>query len=1305
MTGWLKSTAGKLLKTLHRAGSRHQKKAPGPKPKETGVTDSFSVGIHFEAFEPRILLSGSGEAGLADNALQNSSELSQNAIEMESFAFHEPSSHSETDSLNLINIPEESSSGSPTNSVQGTTQESFTTGDLPGSTSLVETGATPSANELLTDDLTGDNVDTLTALDTLQQDMAESVKRHELILVDAGAADHQQLVDDLLANPDEERHIEVFVLDSDRDGVAQISELLAEYRNLDAVHIVSHGTDRAVKLGSAWVYGDNLNGYGTEIAGWKDSLADGADLLFYGCDLAGGEEGRVLLDAFGLLTGADVAASVDDTGHSQFGGDWDLEYTTGPIEATLPLSAALQENWNGLLNTFTVTNTNSGGLGSLRRAINDANGLAGPDTIQFNIPLNDPNHVYYQDDGIAGSLSVIATTTLADGAIADFDPDYPGTPFSWYTIQLVNALPAITGRVVLDGTSQLAFDGRSGLENPVIELDGSMAGGADPNGLTLEAGNSEVRGLAINRFADDGIEIEFGNLNRIAGNHIGTDVTGTIALGNVWGINIKTAGNVIGGTTAADRNVISGNTGEGVYIFTETAQDNTIIGNYIGTDAAGTGALGNGSHGIYFAEFPFESPDNNTIGGINPGEGNIIAFNNGSGVALFPTTGIGNAIIGNSIHSNQNLGIDLGENGITANDPGDSDSGANGLQNYPVLASALTDDLKITVNGTINSTASTTFRIEFFASSVEDGTGYGEGETYLGFTTVDTDAAGDAAFRTTFSAAVPAGHFITATATSPGGNTSEFAANADVLAGDSDGDGLWDVEEDANTDLDGDPSTNSGPDTDGDTFVNYLDNDDDGDGILTSAENADPNSDGDPRDAVDTDLDGQPDYLDGPTGGSSGMVASEQKISSTTGGLNATLDDDDNFGAAVAAIGDLDGDGVVDIAVGAKLDDDGGTDRGAVHILFLNADGTVKAEQKISNTTGGRTGVLNDGDHFGCDVTGIGDLDGDGINDIAVGANYDDDGGTDHGAVYVLFLNADGTVKAEQKISNTTGGLTATLDLGDWFGRAVTGMGDLDGDGLNDIAVTAVRDDDGGSNRGAVHILFLNADGTVKAEQKISDTTGGLTTTLGNNDWFGAGVGSIGDLDGDGTSDIVVGAEQDDDGGADRGAVHVLKLTSGTPGPPVITGRETVDSDTDGQIDRIRITTTEALNDDFLDLNVTVEGYTVTGYSTDIANDNIFYVDLVESGTPDTGATPTVTLTANTFLGDADGNSIAVDNNWLDANWQSRARLTFDNTDQTTDDLVDFPLLVTIDKSKLPSLDLSSTVGADVRFTDAFTGQ
>ncbi|MBL8745195.1 MAG: FG-GAP repeat protein [Phycisphaerae bacterium] len=275
-----------------------------------------------------------------------------------------------------------------------------------------------------------------------------------------------------------------------------------------------------------------------------------------------------------------------------------------------------------------------------------------------------------------------------------------------------------------------------------------------------------------------------------------------------------------------------------------------------------------------------------------------------------------------------------------------------------------------------------------------------------------------------------------------------------------------------------------------------------------------------------------------------GTVLMRSVISDAAGGFEGVLDNNDQFGRAVASLGDVDGDGVDDLAVGAVLDDDGGADRGAVWVLFMNSDGSVRAEQKISSTDGGFSGALDNGDRFAMSVAGLGDLDGDGVVDLAVGARGDDDGGTNRGAVWVLFLNSDGTVRGHQKISSLFGGFTGVLRTGDGFGSSLAAMGDLDGDGRSELAVGVILYDDGGLDRGAVWVLFLNADGTVRAEQKISSTDGGFGGPLANGDQFGTSVAALGDVDGDGVRDLAVGAAFDDAGGTDRGAVWLLFMNA-----------------------------------------------------------------------------------------------------------------------------------------------------------------
>lgn len=310
-------------------------------------------------------------------------------------------------------------------------------------------------------------------------------------------------------------------------------------------------------------------------------------------------------------------------------------------------------------------------------------------------------------------------------------------------------------------------NGRIGVQ--VFTVANTIIGGTTPSARNVVSGHSQY-GINVSASGRTGIQIQ--------GNYIGTDASGTIALGNVdAGISFGGAlGGVIGGVVSGARNVIAGTSGasqvsgNGIGLFGVFLDGTLVQGNFIGTDASGTAPLGNATNGI--------SADTRDviIGGTEPGAGNVIAFNRGKGVEVKLGNDI--AIRGNSIHSNGLLGIDLGGfnmDGVSINDPGDADTGPNFLQNYPLLTGASSTGATTTVRGVFNSVANTTFTLDFYSNSQRKPTGLSEGQTYLGASSVTTDANGNASFNIMLPVATPAGHYITATATDPMGNTSEFS--------------------------------------------------------------------------------------------------------------------------------------------------------------------------------------------------------------------------------------------------------------------------------------------------------------------------------------------------------------------------------------------------------------------------------------------------------------------------------------------------------------------------------------------------
>lgn len=188
--------------------------------------------------------------------------------------------------------------------------------------------------------------------------------------------------------------------------------------------------------------------------------------------------------------------------------------------------------------------------------------------------------------------------------------------------------------------------------------------------------------------------------------------------------------------------------------------------------------------------------------------------------------------------------------------------------------------------------------------------------------------------------------------------------------------------------------------------------------------------------------------------------------------LAEKLDAGDEFGSGLSVY-DLNGDGNTDILCGAPGDDDQNEDYGAAYVLYRNNNKEITSIQKYSRLEGDFSGFMNAQDDFGISIRGIGDLDQNGYNDLAIGAPGDDDGGLDIGAVWILFLRPDGTVKNEKKINRLEGNFDGDINFQDNFGKRIATVGDLNGDGTIDIISGSVLDDDGGTDRGAAFTVFI----------------------------------------------------------------------------------------------------------------------------------------------------------------------------------------------------------------------------------------
>ena len=872
--------------------------------------------------------------------------------------------------------------------------------------------------------------------------------RHELIIVDPSVPDYERLLADVSAVNGQGTRLEIVMIDPQRNGVEQITQMLVTRSGLAAIHLISHGSDGAIRIGVDELDLALLQNNADTFSDWGRALGEGADILIYGCDVAKTGSGQELVSSLAELTGADIAASIDLTGHETLGGDWDLEYRSGDIETDIVVTQNARLQWQATLDTTTglighwafdtdgadssasgydgtltgsaTIDTSAGNqavgsgalsldgsdvqddylelsayaatLGTLSEGtvsgwintsdavrtqtlfgisdhsdnvvqfslasfgvyqghlfydvaeqgsylqdsytdaiVADGNwhhvaltvdatgnsfyidgvkvdsadinyGSGGPgsstffnsvtdvDTVQIGVtgerggyaydfngliddvriydralstsdiaelagynPLTvtstaDNNDAGIVDGNLGHDISWLVANQGADSRIslreaiiaanntANFDGSTPDEihfeitdPLGGNGAHTINVsaggLPGITDLVIIDGTTDGDFGG-----TPIVEINGGLAG-AGVDGLVLADGSdgSTVRGLVINSFNGDGIQIDSGaDGNTIAGNYIGIGVDGATDLGNTEiGVRIASAGNVVGGTLTADRNVISGNDAEGIRIETLSATGNAIIGNYVGLDAGGTLDVGNTQFGVrvgttnnkvggdQVAERNVISGNDlanvyvvsgsttgvkvqgnyigsdkdgnagisnvygvalnksagNMIGGTRPGEGNLIVGNS-IGIHANSNGAIDNAFLGNSIDSSNGQAIDLGPSfGVLPNDAEDTDTGPNEGINFPVLTNVVQNGADLNVDFKVDLPAGQ-YRIEFFDNpNGLGGSGFGPGEQFVGYAHITvTGAVGYESFSATLTG-VTASNILSIAATATEANT------------------------------------------------------------------------------------------------------------------------------------------------------------------------------------------------------------------------------------------------------------------------------------------------------------------------------------------------------------------------------------------------------------------------------------------------------------------------------------------------------------------------------------------------------
>ncbi len=453
------------------------------------------------------------------------------------------------------------------------------------------------------------------------------------------------------------------------------------------------------------------------------------------------------------------------------------------------------------------------------KVILDGTGVGGSGTsgISFSDPSTDPSGSQVRNLTIRNYQASGMVVMHADGAILEgleifnngqhgiyVGPNFSATQNS-RNLRIGGDQPQHRNLIYsngLDGIAIVALPNNDRFPNQGIDIlnnyigtqNGTTDNGNNRNGIYLENAFGVIIGDAtgatrniISGNNGDGVKLvgEKTVSNEVIGNFIGTDLSGGSPLGNS-DVGITLVGGVGAATDYISQgpnrigrpglgNVISSNQ-FGMFISDNNTSKNVIEGNRIGTNVGGNSNLGNTADGIFIGA----GTSDNIVGGSANGAGNLIAFNR---AGIRADNGIRNRFQQNRIFSNTQLGIDLGTLGVTPNDPGDGDTGANGLLNFPVITYVNAQNSSVRIEGTYNSAPNQTYTLEFFGNTAVDPTGYGEGRNFLGQTSVTTDGSGNASFNVEYPVNIAStGTWVTATATDSNNNTSEYSLARNICS-------------------------------------------------------------------------------------------------------------------------------------------------------------------------------------------------------------------------------------------------------------------------------------------------------------------------------------------------------------------------------------------------------------------------------------------------------------------------------------------------------------------------------------------